>query len=332
MSSDVLQFKAETKEGRLPSSTKSLVKQYNILKLPYYVLSIPGWVPVQSKLCQKWKLFKSLNILYSMILLMLLSIFYAMRIAAIFRGKTRFNLPFSTYFLLAIHVFEFLCGTSCIYLSRRYKLFNLLLQTQVPECSRTNTKHGMLILLTTICSLMMPIYNTVKIIQQWNTSHRKFIEMLCNNYYDFLPNFDLCTVVVNTFKVMERTIFLTLLLAMSSIIAGVSLHVKQRFKCCKNFLLNLINTKGIYQSPNGFSEFQDKFSVTSKFVKKLDRMFKYIIAIVSTKVLLELCYVQYIIAAACARSDVIVSISICLYVLILTLIPAAQMSETVSNL
>ena len=333
MSSDILHFKAETgeKEGRLPGSTKNKTKQYNILKLPYYVLSIPGWVPIQIEQCQKWKLFKSLNILYPMILLTFLTILYAIQIAAISRGKTRFDLPFSTYFLLAIHVFEFLCGTSCVYLSRRYKLFNLLQQTQLSECSKTNTKHGMLILLTIICSMMMPIYNTAKVMQQWKTSHRKFIEMLCKKYYDFLPNLDLCNVIVSAFKVMERTLFLTLLLAMSSIIAGVCLHTEQKFKCCNNFLLNLIKTKEIYLSPNGFAEFEDKFSVISKFVQKLDRMFKYIIAIVSTEVLLELCYVQYIIAAECARSDVIVTVAICLYILILTLIPAVLLKETVST-
>ena len=310
---------------------KNKTKQYNILKLPYYVLSIPGWVPIQIEQCQKWKLFKSLNILYPMILLTFLTILYVIQIAAISRGKTRFDLPFSTYFLLAIHVFEFLCGTSCVYLSRRYKLFNLLQQAQLSECSKTNMKHGMLILLTIICSMMMPIYNTAKVMQQWKTSKRKFIEMLCNNYYDFLPNLDFCNVVVSAFKVMERTLFLTLLLAMSSIIAGVCLHTEQKFKCCNNFLLNLINTKEIYQSPNGFAEFEDRFSVISKFVQKLDRMFKYIIAIVSTEVLLELCYVQYIIAAEYARSDVIVTVAICLYILILTLIPAVLLNETVST-
>ena len=309
----------------------SSTKQYNILKLPYYVLSIPGWVPIQTEQCQKWKIFQSLNILYPMILLTFLTILYAIQIAAISRGKTRFDLPFSTYFLLTIHVFEFLCGTTCIYLSRRYKLFNLLKQTQLLECSKTNRKHGLLILLTIICSMLMPIYSTAKVIQQWKTSNRKFIEILCNNYYDFLPNLDLCSVVVSAFKVMERTLFLTLLLAMSSIIAGVCLHMEQRFKCCNNFLLNLINTKEIYQSPKGFAEFEDKFSVISKFVQKLDRMFKYIIAIVSTEVLLELCYVQYIIAAECARSDVIVPVATCLYILVLTLIPAVLLSETVST-
>ena len=331
----VLHFNQEIadKEGEiLPARIRRSLTQYNFLKLPYYVLCIFGWVPFQNTRDKGWKLFTGLNFIYSLAILIFASVATAIQITAFIKGKNQIDLPFALYFIVAILVFEILSGFTCVYVSRKDGLFiNLLEQVRSFKLLKTKKYYGLFMLLTTLCSLMIPVYFTTRDINSLSSLDENVIAKFHKDYYSFIPSIRVYTVIIYAIA-LARNLFLTISLATSSLIGGVCLYVRQEFVRCNVHLTKMIDSSEIYETTTHFSEFQEKFSRVSDFVLEVNDVFKYLIAIMITENLLIICSIGYIVAAKCAGSDVIYDIILCLYIITLNLAPAVFLSETVSTI
>ena len=131
-----------------------------------------GTIPKQSK--SSFNLIKIINILYPAVVLTLISLVYGVQIAAFITGKRNFELPFSLYFMIAILIFEILCEITCVYIRRKYDLFNLLEKVFDLERNQTKTSHGIFVLSTAMCSVLIPAYFTVKVFEQLSSMNEKY--------------------------------------------------------------------------------------------------------------------------------------------------------------
>ncbi len=302
---------------------------WNHLNIPLYVLSPFGWFPFRNAKKHREGFYLSV----CGFVVFLLSLVFCTASAGGIIGRRNLFPSVLVYFFGAIWalrvVFMFLCfGIACEYKFRK-KMFETL-----SSCKTCQTKrnHVVFVAVTTLFAVLYAVGSSFSSL--WWFSYlwkENLMPFVWKTYYPFLPNVETTYFVGIVSRVVDSGLIPAAMMTMVSLIGSICLFLQQEFSHCCKQLGTMITPTGDIKDWGKFADFQDKFLELSEVSSLVDKAFRHVVGLLVITTLLVIYQTDYLISAHCATVPEYTIVSICFYSIALCIVPAAYLSETVSQ-